>query len=563
MLLEDLFPFAIWAVTAWLAAAIFLRRGASFDLATQGARLRMEFAFLAVVTVGLLACRYPVLVYPHELNIDESECVAVAHGYTRSLIPFSQDAHTCGPLNYYDLMWPAALGLPITYFTIRLTGFVFILGTLFYVRRSVALVAGNRISYLITLPLISFYFFAYENGFVHFSSEHFPDLLLAISIWLIAKYWRLGRSHFFLLGALLGTTPFTKLQSSPLAVYLFVVVTVLLLLRARGGTDKLWRGRLVALLLGGALMPLIIAVPLIAVGRLHDGIYRYIIIPSHYGAGIMTPELIPLPQLVRTLLLDGPQFTVYFFALLAVAAAGLVFVARTRLPGEARTWLIGLALSAVYLGLTIFAVLKPDLPYAHYLMLLPQPVLYVVAWVFRGVRTAGAPEAARARSRIIVGAFVAVSFCALPTYLFMQAKLPHIHDPAYATQPLVDPVSAYIKTVTTSDDLMANWGYSTKYYVEANVAPGVRDFATLYEIFPAGTYDYYRNCFLDDLKTNKPKVFVDSVGENYLATWPHPIERARATTWPELADYLAQNYQPPVEIYPSPNRPAVLVYVRK
>jgi hypothetical protein len=224
--------------------------------------------------------------------------------------------------------------------------------------------------------------------------------------------------------------------------------------------------------------------------------------------------------------------------------------------------MIGFALAALYLALTIYAVLKPDLPYAHYLMLLPQPVLFLVAWIFRGYRL-HRPAALQKHAFLIASALIVISFFSIPMYLFMQYKLPHIHDVAYSKEPLIDPVSVYIKSVTTPEDFMADWGYTTKYYVESNVPPGVRDFATLYEPLDTTKYQYYRDGFLDDLKKNKPKIFVDSIGEPYLATWPHPIEKARATSWPELADYLAENYEAPKEFVQDSGDPPVLVYVRK
>ena len=39
----------------------------------------------------------------------------------------------------------------------------------------------------------------------------------------------------------------------------------------------------------------------VAVGRLGDAIHRYIIMPSKYGSGLMTLEVIPLPALLRTI----------------------------------------------------------------------------------------------------------------------------------------------------------------------------------------------------------------------------------------------------------------------
>jgi hypothetical protein len=385
-------------------------------------------------------------------------------------------------------------------------------------------------------------------------------MLLAFSIWQIAKYWRLGRARFFVLGVVLGAIPFTKLQAAPLAVYLFIIAAALVFYLGSRQAREPWPRELIFLCLGGAVFPLIIVVPLLVVGTLGDAIHRYIIVTSQYGAGVMTVDLIPLPHLIEYLAADGPQFTLYFADMMVVGAVVLVLWAwRAKLQ---RAWLIGLGLVAIYLALTIYAVLKPDLAYAHYLLLLPQPVLFLLAWIFRGYRL-HQPASLQKNALAVTCALVAISFFSIPMYLFMQHKLPHVHDAAYSKMPPIDPVSAYIKTVATPNDSMANWGYTTRYYVETNIPPGVRDFATLYEPLPKPSYDYYRDGFLDDLKKNKPKIFVDSIGDHYLQTWPHPIEKARATNWKPLADYLAANYQAPVAITAKPGDPPVLVYVRK
>jgi hypothetical protein len=558
--LYDLLPFAIWAVVASLAALPLLCSKTIAALAEGRARLRFELGFFGVVLLGLLACRYPVLVYPAELNVDECQFIAQALGYHHDWMPFTQDGHTCGPLNYYILTWPAFLGRPITYFTIRLTGFVLILLTLFYARRTVALIAGNRYSYLLALPLVSFYFFAYQPGFVHFSSETFPEALLAFGLWQIAKYWRLDRANFLLLGAVLGATPFTKLQAAPMAVFLFIVAAGLLVRLGPRRTPASWKKRLLFLFIGGALVPLVLAVPLLATGMLGDAIYRYITVNAAYGAQLWIPDPHPFGYMLYEFAHNGPQFTIYFLGQLALSAVALAALASGREKKLSSSWLTGLGLILVLLALGGWAVVKPRQAYCHYLLLLPVLVALVPAWIARGwiefCRTTWSPRL----EKLMPVVFIVVSIFSLPLYVFEQHALPYLSTPAPTE---FAPVSSYIRSVTQPGDTIANWGYTPEYYVETQLPPGVRDYSTLFELFADPQYDYFRNGFLDDLKRNRPKVIVDSVGEHYLPTWIHPIDKARMTAWKPLADYLAANYQAPEEITPTPGNPPVLVYVRK
>ena len=560
VLLADLLPFALWTVVAVLATLPAVHAGTTASLANRGSRLKYELGFFGMVLLGLLACRYAVLVYPYELNIDECQFIAQALGYHHDLMPFTQDGHTCGPLNYYVLMWPAYLGLPVTYFTIRLTGFVLVLMTLFYARRTIALIAGNRVSYLIALPLISFYFFAYQPGFVHFSSETFPEALLAFCLWQIAKYWRLDRANFFLLGAILGATPFTKLQAAPMAVFLFAVAAGLLLREGSRRTPPTWKKRLALLFIGGAVVPLVLAVPLLATGTLGDAFYRYITVNAVYGAQLWIPDPHSFGYVLYEFAHNGPQFTIYSFGQLAISAVALGALWFFREKKPSAFWVTGLVLIMVLLALGFWAVVKPRQAYCHYLLLLPVLVALVPAWIARGwIEFCRAAWSSRFE-RFLPAVFIVVSLFSLPLYVFEQHALPYLSAPA--TTEYV-PVTSYIQSVTQRGDTIANWGYTPEYYVLTQLPPGVRDYSTLFEIFADPQYDYFRQGFLDDLKRNRPKVIVDSVGEHYLPTWIHPLEKARMTAWPPLADYLAAAYQPPVEITPAPDQPPVLVYVRR
>jgi hypothetical protein len=559
----DLPLFALWTIVAMLAVTPLL--DARMGLGAFAARAGVfDLTFFGAVLIALVACRAGVLNYRGELNIDECQFVAQALGYHRDLMPFTQDGHTCGPLNYYILMWPAYLGQPITYFTIRLTGLVLIMATLVSTVRTLAYLVERRWSYLLALPLISFYFFAYQPGFVHFSSEHLPEALLAVAIWLIAQMWETKTAQsggLFLLGLILGATPFTKLQGAPLAIFLFALAAALLKFDAQlrdPNGQRRWAA-LIALTIGGAIVPAIMGVTLAAGGTLGDSIYRYIIVNAVYGAQLWIPDPHPFGYMLYEFAHNGPQYTLYLFDLTVGTVLGLAVLLRFRERIISREWLVGFTLVLIFMAIACYSVVKPRQAFCHYLLFLPVPTLLVIGWTARGVARFCPADFLRARQRTFIAFFVAISVFTLPLYVTEQRLLPYLATPPSTEY---DSVSAYIRSVAGPDDTISNWGYTPQYYVETQLPPGVRDYSTLFEIFPDKAYDYFRRGYLEDLKKNKPKVIVDSVGERYLPTWAHPIDQARATAWPPLAEYLAANYAPPVAMTTSPDRPPVLVYVR-
>jgi hypothetical protein len=325
-------------------------------------------------------------------------------------------------------------------------------------------------------------------------------------------------------------------------------------------TPASWKKRLLFLFIGGALVPLVLAVPLLATGMLGDAIYRYITVNAAYGAQLWIPDPHPFGYMLYEFAHNGPQFTIYFLGQLALSAVALAALASGREKKLSSSWLTGLGLILVLLALGGWAVVKPRQAYCHYLLLLPVLVALVPAWIARGwiefCRTTWSPRL----EKLMPVVFIVVSIFSLPLYVFEQHALPYLSTPAPTE---FAPVSSYIRSVTQPGDTIANWGYTPEYYVETQLPPGVRDYSTLFELFADPQYDYFRNGFLDDLKRNRPKVIVDSVGEHYLPTWIHPIDKARMTAWKPLADYLAANYQAPEEITPTPGNPPVLVYVRK
>src|SRR5689334_1511211 len=79
-------------------------------------------AFFVILAIFLPLARWRSLTFPGEINVDEGSGIAQALKYLQDPIPWrSVDGITCGPLSTWVYLWAPSLGLPLSYFTLRLT----------------------------------------------------------------------------------------------------------------------------------------------------------------------------------------------------------------------------------------------------------------------------------------------------------------------------------------------------------------------------------------------------------------------------------------------------------
>src|SRR3954470_24047703 len=120
----DTHPHSYWVIA--LIPSLFLvgwiANAPRRDPATKTQSRRQEILFALLVLGVLLAWRWPFLLSADEYNPDESQLIAGAITLRIDPVPWrSVDGFTSGPLNFYPLLVPRLFGLPLDYFTARLT----------------------------------------------------------------------------------------------------------------------------------------------------------------------------------------------------------------------------------------------------------------------------------------------------------------------------------------------------------------------------------------------------------------------------------------------------------
>ena len=546
------------ALFSWFVATPFLYYclaltslcgfGLSAVIDSEGAprKWKAEWLFLALAGWAMLVWRWPTMLWPQPLNIDEGQWAASALKATYDFAPWRGfDATTSGPLNCYVLALPALFGAQITFFSSRLIAWGLIMSAIYALYFIAKWTHGAKIARLSIVPPLAFLGLTPHWDFLHYSSEIFPIFLTTLGITagvFLATHDRTNRARLFSCaagGLCLGSTGFAKLQALPIAMAtLAFVVGIIFFARPKSIKESLVEA--IALLAAFALVPAAIAISLWQTGAWDDAVISYLKAAAVYvSSGSMV----------------GLQF---FFGNTSSYAAFAVCSLFLIAGGTAALWgrwnfSRGSAITSVcavsFLLVCLLVILWPRRPYPHYLLFSVLPVSYCVATVLRYTREANLWKGRELiLSSVIVVAFLLPALgvsIANPSpflgvvrdLLIMRPDPPSVSLlPLRRTAPQVEAIRRYAPPGTR----VAIWGWMPHYYVQTQTIPATRDTQSTHQIIPGPFQEYFRQRFLADLLLQPPPLFVDAVA---------PVSYAlddRATlgfeTWPALNAFIDENY---------------------
>jgi hypothetical protein len=467
-----------------------------------------------------------------DLNPDESQLIAGAIALTHDPVFWrSVDGTTSGPLNYYVLLPLHWLGLPLDYFSARLTGLLLVAGALWAGLRALAHVHGRTAAWVGLLPAAAFFATATHPDLIHYSSEHAPLLLVAAAASLLVTRTPGDRTRLHTALFIAGAAPWAKLQAAPLSLVLIGWAAWQIWFAPAATTAKRWRALAAAAL--AATGPTLIFVTLAGLtGQLELTVRRYFLHNLIYvGESTRSSLAEVLREITRLALLDGrvPWLLLSLTAVLLVAL-GVLIARKARLPAP-------LALGAWLTLAAVLAVLAPRREYLHYVLFLPWP-----ATLLTGAAVGGWwRELASARARrtwliallVVGGGPLLVTRCVQP--------VPNIYgDFSYQWQHPRSSVAAVVHGLAGQNATLGVWGWANFLYVETGLRQATRDTHSTWSIFGNAQREHHRAIYLADLQASRPEIFVDATGPgsfvfNDRATQGHE-------TFPALAEYIREHY---------------------
>ena len=529
------------ALSCVLAFGIF----ATIHSEGSGRKWKSEWFFLLLAGCTVMIWRWPTMLWPQPMNIDEGQWAAGALKATYDFAPWRGfDGTTSGPLNAYVLALPALFGAPITFFSTRLIAFGLIIGSIYTLYFIVKWTYGARIARLSIVPPVAFLGLTWEWDFLPYSSETLPVFLTTIGA-ASAAYLATGnrpkraRLTACALGGLsLGSAGFAKLQALPIALTALVLIgAIIFLKRERSGKDKWMEALTTAVVF--CLVPGALALSVISTGVWNDALtsyFKYAVVHVTLGATV------GFAFFFRSAI----TYATFAIVSLLVIAAGLIALAG-RWRFTKRSAIIALcALS--FLLVSVMVIVVPRHPYPHYLLFSVIPLSFCVATV---LRFASETNLWKGREITLSGITVA-SFLVPALALSMSYPGPYVGAQrdvflrgrpdlaAYLPFQRTDAQVQAIKRYAPPGTRIAIWGWMPHYYVQTQTIPATRDAHTLLQVVPHPYREYFRERFLSDLRQSRPSVFIDAAAPGSFGI------NDRATqgfeTFAPLAAFVGENY---------------------
>ena len=506
-------------------------------------------SFLFLLCVFVVAARWPGLFYPRGFNPDEDQLVAAARALVLDPVFFrAAEAGSSGPLNVYPLLASLLAGTSPTLFSARLVGLGMIciaLVALYFAGRAVFSESVSRFGAF--LPGV---FFGLTNywDFTHYTSEHVPMALLAVgwalSAWAVFRSGLEFRSRVFfacLAACTFSMVPFAKLQATMAALGASVILVAGIFAYGRTWRERCSGAGIVCA--AGVVIPLGLVGFFTANGALEYFWTSYIQNALAYqGSGIKGKSAIEMLLIICFAFPPNHPVDFLWFSgswLIFVGICLLSLLWSRRQSAAWRSWSF-LAYTLILLGLAVWTVTAPQRNYPHYLLFLPVP-MGIVAMALVGVLNAKSASRSSAWRAFMIGLFLLVG--AGPV-IFARLKSPNswagLAQKWSAEKPGV--IAQKILQASGGEGRLCVWGYNPTYYSETGLVQATR-LSTSSGLFNDNALrPFFLGSYLEDLRRNRPKVFVDAVAPEQFVMMTKREEHGHEVV-PEVRDFVASNYE--------------------
>ena len=488
------------------------------------------WVFPLAMLATLLTWRWPSFLHHPELNVDEAHTVAAAMKLAVDPVYWkSVDGTTHGPLNDFVLLLPKLVGMDVGFSSARCVGVLLIAGALIAMWAGLRLLWDEALARVAVLPALAFFALSTFWDFVHYTSEHLPIFLLS-SAWALLMVARRSQSRvaWFVGGLALGAVPFAKLQGIPLAAALALLGYGLAWWR--NPAEGRVRLRAVLLFSAGLVAPALgILLHLWAYNLWHHFWQSYVLNNLRYATATKMYSLIEMAAQLPKWLRDAEGSAAFVYGLAGFVLAAAAFSFRGSAATRRR---IGVAALLGVVG--VYVAFAPGRVFHHYLLFAVLPLTGLAAAILAGVAT-GSP----ARRAVWCTLF---ALAGLLPQVVARSQRTHPHLASLRDHPpVLSGVAQRVLQLARAGEPLGIWGFMPRFYVETGLPHASREAHNERQLLPHPQLAYYRGRYLFDLRRQRPPVFLDAVGPGVF--WPHDRAVYGHETWPELRDWVAENYR--------------------
>ena len=511
--------------------------------------LHSDKIWVGLILIGVFLIRMSNLVYLN-LDADEAEWMSgAASFYDDPRFWLSVDGNTSGPLTIAPLSLIPAFGFTLSYQTVRLFSTLFyILPAILFTYLALRKMCGIVLASAVTIPLA--FILATSSSVMLYNSEYPVSLLLAIGLYLYTSlHPKSVGSFLFLSGIVFGLFPYSKIQATPMGVFMALVF----LWKLNQGQFS-WKRSLI-FILGGLTPSIILGIYLTICNLWYDFTNAYIINNFLYGtASGPNKNNFTFETTVRATLqyLETiPEFS-YWLAFMKIGvlmAISLLVGFRIKLTGLQK---IDLWMAWGLVATAIFCAVKPYSFSYHYQHFLLVPTAFIIGAVCATIETllvkVGINSLGELAQRATMPTFFLLSVF-MPWISISQFDDVHSYEKLSSTNisrsKMQDTIALYVKP----DEKMAVWGSNPGIYALTKTIRGTRDGHTYHQIIPIKTQKYYLNRFVSDLDRIKPKAFVEAFGGfSYILYGADGLKKFGIEHYPIVNNYIKSNYELKAEL---------------
>lgn len=455
-----------------------------------------SFGLFTVVFVFLFIQNWGALTFLHHWVIDESQLILQARMIQAGKIPWTHfDPTTSGPLNslfpnLFNIIFDEA-----NYFSARLVSLFLMSLSLMLVYLGFRKKFTWRVSWLLILPGILLlglndigYLAGYHSGVV-------PSFLFAVSFYFWICYQETQRRMplWVALGSA-GLQFMAKLQVAPVA---FLWSAIIIVKESRSARALRWD--LVAAL---SLPPLIVLLPTVFTSGTEDFFRSYMIAGLSYGKHLFAPS-------AHVGFFIQPSYFQFF-------ALGMMIVLSFFSSKQPLFLIQSLA------ACLVLAFSGHILPHYYGIPLIP-------LLISQGLGIGSFMN----RRWLILGY---ISFLLVLVYLGSPRKVFRDEVPSPHVQVLKD-VEDELQLKLKRGDTLSIWGWSPELYLEIGILPQTRDVISQGAMFSWPHQSYYRDRYLEDLRSLRPAYFLE-------ATCLFPtLVNCELNDFVELQSFIYEHYE--------------------
>ena len=234
---------------------------------------------------------------------------------------------------------------------------------------------------------------------------------------------------------------------------------------------------------------------------------------------------------------DFLWFSGGWLVLAAGGIFGLLWVRNKSAPWRAWGFLI---YALLLLGLAVWTVTAPQRNYPHYLLFLPV-AMGLVAMAFVGVL------AGKVSMKLIgwrISAMVLLMVIGIGPMAFARWQSPNswagLAEKWSAEKP--GGIAQKILQASGGEGRLCVWGYNPTYYSETGLVQATH-LSTSSALFNDNALrPFFLGSYLEDLRRNRPEVFVDAVAPEKFVMMTKREEHGHEVV-PEVRDFVASNYE--------------------